>query len=114
MTQLVDLRIPTYLTVEAKMRELSAQGIGVYVLNKGERMGGMILQKILNPQARECKLLTQQRDLDGVLGWESVFSDEIIEENRADEYIARAIDRDPDIWVIEIENASMENVFDNA
>ena len=48
-----ETRMPTHVLVEAKVRELSAQGIGVYVLNKGERMGGMILQKIFFRVNRE-------------------------------------------------------------
>jgi hypothetical protein len=104
-------RTPTHVWVEAKICELSAQGIGVYVTNKGERMGGLVLLKLSNPPLRECKLLTQQRDLDGALGWGNVFADEIIPEQKADEYIARSISRDPDLWVIEVEQAEMLNPF---
>jgi len=104
-------RTPTHIWVEAKIRELSAQGIGVYLTHKGERMSGLVLLKLSNPQARECKLLTQQRDFDGVLGWVNVFADEIILEQKADEYIVRSISRDPDLWVIEVEQAEMVNLF---
>lgn len=104
--------MPTHLWVEAKIRELSMQAIGVYVTHHGEKMGGLVLLK-LNDMAGQCKLLTQQRDLDGVLGWANVFQEEIIEEKRADEYILRAINRDPDQWVIEIENAEMTNPFED-
>ena len=103
-------RMPTHLWVEAKLRELSAQGIGVYVTNRGEKMGGLILLKLVNGEGH-CKLLTQQRDLDGVLGWVNVFQEEEIEEQKADDYTARAISRDPDLWVIEIETREMSNPF---
>jgi len=102
--------MPTHLWVEAKIRELSAQAIGIYVLHKGEKMDGLVLLK-LNNLAGACKLLTQQRDLDGVLGWVNVFQEEIIDEKRADEYIARSLSRDPDQWVIEIETGDMANPF---
>lgn len=104
-------RTPTHIWLEAKIRELAAQGVGVYVTHKGEKMGGLVLLKLTNVQARECKLLTQQRDLDGVLRWVNVFSDEVIEEQKADEYIARSINRDPDLWVIEVEQGEMLNPF---
>ena len=104
-------RTPTHIWVEAKIRELSAQGVGVYLTHKGEKMGGLVLLKIVNTQARECKLLTQQRDLDGVLGWVNVFTEEIIDEQKADEYINRSVERDPDLWVIEVENSAMLNPF---
>ncbi|HPD83204.1 MAG: DUF1491 family protein [Alphaproteobacteria bacterium] len=106
-----DLRTPTHIWVDAKIRELSAQGIGVYVTHRGEKMGGLVLLKIVNPQAGECKLLTQQRDLDGVLGWINVFSEEMITEQKADEYISRSVARDPDLYVLELESSNLQNPF---
>jgi hypothetical protein len=104
-------RIPTHLWLESKIRELSAKGIGVYVVNKGERMGGLVLLKLSN-QTGQCRLLTQQRDFEGVLGWHNIFNEDIIEEKKADEYTARAVGRDPDLWVVEIENPLMDNPFE--
>lgn len=103
-------RIPTHLWVESKLRELSSQGVGVYITHKGEKMGGLVLLKVTN-MAGQCKLLTQQRDLDGVMGWANVFDEDIIEESRADDYIGRAQSRDPDQWVIEVEDLNMANPF---
>lgn len=103
-------RIPTHLIVESKIRELSAQGVGVYVTHHGEKMGGLILLKVSNMEG-QCKLLTQQRDLDGILGWVDVFQEEVIDEKKADEYVNRSTNRDPDLWVIEIENKEMVNPF---
>lgn len=104
-------RTPTHIWVEAKLRELSAQGIGVYVTHKGEKMSGLVLLKLSNTPLRECKLLTQQRNLDGVLEWINVFKEEIISEQKADEYTTRSISRDPDLWVIEVEQEEMLNPF---
>lgn len=103
-------RMPTYLWVEAKVRELSMQGIGVYVAQKGEKNDGTVLLK-LSDMAGKSKLLVQQRDLDGALEWVNVLAEDIMEEARADEYIERSMARDPDQWVIEVENPEMENPF---
>jgi hypothetical protein len=105
---MTDPRIPTHLWLEAKIRELSTQGIGVYVIHKGEKMDGLVLLK-LNDMKGSCKLLTRQRDIDGVLAWVNVFSDDVIEERKADDYISRAISRDPDLWVVEAE--TLDNVL---
>ena len=107
---LSDTRMPTHLWVEGKIRELSSQGIGVYVLNKGERMGGLLLLKLIDCSG-QCQLLTQQRNLDGVLEWINALKKSVLDEVQADEYIKRSIDRDPDLWVIEIEGS--ENPFTN-
>jgi len=104
-------RTPTHIWLEAKIRELSVQGIGVYVTHKGEKMSGLVLLK-LTANAQECKLLTQQRNFDtDVLEWVNVFEEDVIEERRADAYITRSISRDPDQWVVEIEDIQMNNPF---
>ena len=106
-------RTPTHLWLEAKIRELSVQGIGVYVTHKGEKMSGLVLLKLTN-NAQECKLLTQQRNFEtDALEWVNVFEDEIMEEKKADEYIQRSITRDPDLWAVEIESQQMNNPFED-
>lgn len=107
-----DTRIPTHLWLESKIRALSSQGVGVYVVHKGERMDGLVLLK-LSDMGGQCRLMTQQRDWDGILGWHPVFDEDIVEEKRADDYARRARERDPDLWVIEIENPEMTNPFDS-
>lgn len=88
------------------MRRLSGMGIGVYVAARGDKNGGMVLQKISN-MAGDCRLMGLQRDLLGKLVWINVLQDEVVEEREADAYIKRAIERDPDLWVVEIEDRAM-------
>lgn len=104
--------MPTHLWVEAKIRDLSAAGVGVYVVNKGEKMGGLVLLKVSDTKG-QCKILTQQRDLDGVLGWVNVFQEDVVTDKEADAYVARSLTRDPDLWVLEIEDTEMNNPFDD-
>ena len=99
-------RLPTHLWVEAELRRLSSEGIGVYVVSKGDLTGGMVIQKISNLSG-QCKLLSQQRDLLGKLVWINALQDDVVEECEADAFIKRAVDRDPDLWVVEIEDAKM-------
>lgn len=103
-------RMPTHLWVEAKIRELSMQGVGVYVTQKGERNDGTVLLKISDCQGK-CRLLIQQRNLDGVLEWVNALNSNIFEEKEGDAYIRRSMSRDPDQWVIEVESSEMENPF---
>src|SRR5690554_6108951 len=108
-----DERIPTYLWLEAKIRELSAQGVGVYVAQRGDKAGGLVLLKVSDMMG-QCKLLTQQRNLDGELVWAAALKEEVSDEKSADDYIARACQRDPDLWVIEVEDREMKNPFTGA
>lgn len=98
-----DHRLPTALWLEAYLRRLSAEGASYYIVRKGAYAAGTVLIKTGTPQTG-WRLKIQQRDLDGVLGWADVFAEEIVNEIKADAYISRAVTRDPDLWVVEIES----------
>lgn len=110
MTEAEQTRIPTHVWVEAELRRLSDLGIAVYVAARGDKTGGMVLQKISN-MAGQCRLMGLQRDLLGKLVWINVLQDEVVEESEADAYVRRAIERDPDLWVVEIEDRALSAVF---
>ena len=104
-------RLATGLWVEAKLRELDRTAISYYVVNKGAYFSGAVLLKI-NGLMGQCRLLTQFRNENGDLDWMSPFKSEHIEEIEADNYISKAIQRDSDLWVIEIEDRSFKNPFE--
>ncbi len=106
-----DDRLQTALLVDAQMRKLSAQAIPAYVINRGAYAAGLIVLKI-NALEEGCMVLVQQRDIAGDLGWMSVFGDNTVDEFEADSYINRALERDPDIWVIEVEDRQRRNPFE--
>lgn len=106
-----EARLPVHLWIEAQLRPLAGRGIYHYIQQRGERNSGIVLLK-LNGLAGRCRLLIQQRDFEGVLGWMNALGQEEVEEKAADAYIQRAISRDPDMWVIEIEDRAMDNPFE--
>lgn len=105
-----DDRLPTELWVASALRVAAAKAIPVYVLHKGAPASGTVVVKVVMGGDR-CKLLNQSRDMDGNITWMPPFEEETVEESRADEYIARARSRDPDLWVIEAEDAQGKNPF---
>ncbi|WP_119166535.1 DUF1491 family protein [Algihabitans albus] len=111
MQQEDDTRIPTHLWVMAQVRRCNDGGQPAYVLRKGERMSGLVLVKLALLDGT-AKVLVQQRDLDGRLGWMLAKGDGPIAEPEADAYIARTIDRDPDLWVVEVEARDGLNPFE--
>lgn len=107
-------RIPVYLWIEAHIARLNSQAISCYVVNKGAEFGGMVIVK-LNGLKQGVRLFNQQRDFESnVLGWDNPLEEEWVEESVADDYIRRALDRDPDLWIVEVEDisASGQNPFD--
>ena len=52
------------------------------------------------------------RDLEGNMGWLPVLKGDLVAETDADAYIAKAVDRDPDLWVVEIEHREGWHPFD--
>lgn len=106
-----EARLPVHLWIDAQLRPLNSRGVFYYIQQRGEQNSGVILLK-LNGLGGECKLLIQQRDLDGKLGWMNALNKDIVSESDADAYIQRSILRDPDLWVIEIEDKEMNNPFE--
>ncbi len=109
---MADDRLPTYLFLDAQLRPLNGRGIFYYIHQKGERNSGLVLLK-LNGLAGQCRLLQQERDWDtDEMGWINALAQDVVAESDADVYIARAVERDPDLWVIEVEDRDMNNPFE--
>ncbi len=107
-----EARLPTALWVDAHLQQLTIKGVPYYITNKGAHAAGTVLLKI-NGLENGCRLLIQQRDLmTGKLGWMDALEEPDVEESRADSYISRAVERDPDLWVIEIEDREKANPFE--
>lgn len=104
-------RLKTSLVVEAALRLSSMQAIPMVVARRGDRDAGTILVK-LNRLDLGCTVLAQTRTLDGELVWHKATGEELVKEEAADAYIARQVKRDPDLWVIEIEDRAGRPVFD--
>ena len=104
-------RIPTHIWIGAQISNLNLSGTPVMVLKKGEANSGLVVVK-LNMLGEGFRVYTQARDMDGVMGWMAVLKGAVVEEAEADAYIERATNRDPDLWVVEVEDRSGENPFD--
>jgi hypothetical protein len=108
---MADDRLPTHLWIMAHLRRCSAEGIPAVVVRKGDAGGGTVILK-LNHLERGCRVLSQMRDLDGALGWLAQLNGALVPEADADAYIARAVARDPDLWVVEIEDRDGRHPFE--
>src|SRR3954453_23368115 len=86
----------------ALIRRAALSGALGVVARKGDPRAGAVLVKILNRSDGTARLYSEATRLDGERVWmQPQLTDQ---EPDLDRYIERAISRDPDLWVVEIED----------
>jgi hypothetical protein len=108
----VEARLKSSIQVKALVRRCDINAIGVVVTARGDPDAGAILVKLCGRDAH-ATVLAQTRRLDGSLGWLRATGGEPVAESDADAYIARQRQRDPDLWVVEIETVTADTVLDD-
>jgi hypothetical protein len=104
-------RLKSGLWVQALIRRYDGQAIPATVVRRGDADAGAILVKI-NRRERGCIVLNRVQDPADALVWHHATGAAPVDEAIADAYIARQVGRDPDLWVIEIEDRGGEIVLD--
>ncbi len=108
---MTDDRLPTEVWVSAHLRRCNVEGIAATLARRGSATGGAVVLK-LNQLEAGCRVLTQVRDLDGNPAWLAALGGRLVPDAEAEAYISRAVDRDPDLWVIEIEDRLGRHPFE--
>jgi hypothetical protein len=103
-------RLKTGLVVQAALRLATAQAIPIFVVRRGDADAGAILLK-LNRLEHGFTILAQTRTLEGELAWMRATGAEPVDEPTADAYVERQVKRDPDLWVVEIEDRAGRPIF---
>src|SRR6185369_9835777 len=104
-------RLPTDVLVMATVRRCNNGDTFAAILHRGDDWGGAIIVK-LNLLNGTSKVLTQSRDLDGKIAWLAANKGALMNEQEATDYIDRQVKRDPDLWIVEIEDRQGRNPFD--
>jgi hypothetical protein len=106
-----EARIKTALAVQAAVRLCGLRAVPVAVLRRGDDDAGTILVK-MNRLDGGFVVLVETRAPDGHKAWLKATGAKPVSEADADAYIARQVGRDPDLWVIEIEDREARPAFD--
>jgi hypothetical protein len=106
-----EARLKTGLAVQAAVRLCGLRAVPVAVVRRGDEDAGTILVK-LNGLDGGFTVLAETRTPDGARAWFRATGAAPVTEADADAYIARQVGRDPDLWVVEIEDRAARAAFD--
>ncbi len=96
-------RLKTEVRVKLGLRRCMAEGVFATQVRRGDPDSGDLALK-LNLLDGTARILVQQRDLAGRLGWVDVWPEAPKSDGEAEAYLLRAALRDPDLWIVEIED----------
>ena len=96
-------RLKTGLWVQATLRRLDGAGFPCALLRRGDSEAGTVLIRLDRRQAGTI-VLSLARDPEGRLHWLAATGEDPVDGEAADAYVERQVRRDPDIWVIEIDD----------
>lgn len=95
--------LPTDFWVGALIRRAQAGGAHAAVVRKGDARAGAVLVKVVNRRERWARLFAQALGREGETAWMEPVAAQ--DEPTLDAYADRAWSRDPDLWVVEIDDA---------
>ncbi|HEX3882919.1 MAG TPA: DUF1491 family protein [Stellaceae bacterium] len=107
----MEARLKSGIWVKALIRRCDIAAIGVAVTRRGDPDAGAILIKLCDRDAG-ASVLAQTRRADGTLGWMRMTGPDPVAESEADTYIERQRSRDPDLWVVEVDRGSIDELLD--
>jgi hypothetical protein len=97
------MNLSSDLWVYALVRRAQLAGSFATIVRKGDARGGAILVKTYDPRSRETRLYARAMGRDGEGVWMQPLSTTV--ESELDAYAERAARRDPDLWIVEVEDA---------
>ncbi len=103
----MESRLPAHIEVSGLLRTAQANGDFGMVLHKGERVGGTILIVMLDNQGLGT-LLERMPQLDGSRNWTKVKVQTSDNKQEFEEYLSRRMKQDPDVWIVELTVAKVE------
>ncbi len=96
-------RLKAEFWIQAQIRRCMANDIPAVVVKRGDADAGSLLVKH-NRFADGCRVLVPIAGPGGGMAWMVGTGPNLVAEAEADAYIARQRGRDPDLWVLEIED----------
>ena len=96
------MNIQTDIWVAALIRRANLEGAFAVVSRRGDARAGAVLVRVWDSQASAMTLLSEALDAKGQSVWIRPTKSRVESDIAA--FVERAIGRDPDIWVVDIED----------
>jgi|SRR5688572_25637922 hypothetical protein len=109
------MSVKSGIWVNAHLRRCNASGLAAVLVKRGAEEAGSIYVKINRLDGRVILLGPAPGpayDNRGERRWSRLIAEEPVLEGEADKYLERARRIDPDIWIIEIEDARSMGLLD--
>ena len=97
--------------MRALIRRVEIAGAAAFVVRKGDETAGAVLVK-LSTLDGQATVLSPSTGLDGDRLWLRSTGPAPVADADAEAYIARQLNYDPDVWVVEIEDREGRNFLD--
>lgn len=106
---MLEPRLATHMLVTSLIRRTLAEGDFATVLRKGDATAGALLL-LARVRGQNLALYEQYPTIDNVREWQLVVSQSIDSEEKLAEYLDRRVQRDPDLWILELDVAFVERL----
>jgi hypothetical protein len=100
-------RLTSKMTIDALFRRVRSEGGFPTVLARGDESAGAILV-LCTHRGKVKSLLERTVDIDGQYRWTPCGPQDVESATTRDDYIQRRRDRDPDLWLIELDTVDAE------
>jgi hypothetical protein len=108
---MIEPRLAAELLVSALRRQADANGAFATIMRKGDRTSGSILL-VRREKGRNPVLFEHISAVSGGGRWVEIPSQHIDNEQYISDYLARRLNRDPDLWIVELDVPFVERFTD--
>ncbi|MCT6880138.1 MAG: DUF1491 family protein [Commensalibacter sp.] len=104
-------RLKTEIWIQAMFRQLGTTNHSAVLVRRGDRDAGRVMITLCDLQ-NKMMVLQQVNNSEGELVWRRGTGNEPVTAQEADIYLKRHIERDPDLWIIEVETRDFSLPFE--
>jgi hypothetical protein len=108
---MIEPRLAADVLVSALRRQADAYGAFAAIVRKGDRTSGSILL-IRREKGRNPVLFEHMSAVSGGAHWVEIPSQDVDKEQYIIDYLGRRVNRDPDLWIVELDVPFAERFTD--